>query len=325
MCTSIFQIAVDGTHVLARTMDWSTMDNRPVFVPRNYSWQSDFDHQEHVNKYALVGSGFQLKNRIDLSEGVNEWGLTAQKLTFANGSQHAEARRNDIVQLAPYEFQFWLLGNFRSVADVEAHIDEVELMADTFSDRKYGQSELHFAVADKTGRMVAIEPTELPMRVVNNPLGVLTNVPNFERQIERLQTYMEFTPDFLAGQVPLNTAKVTTGNLSGKSIPPGSYSPSSRFIRAAYFKERANQPLDEDGAIISSWHLLDGVAVPRNTDHQQTYSVYRAAAACESRTFYFEPYNRESIVKLQLTDDMLAWTQPVFYDVTDALTVTSVK
>ncbi|MCF6419397.1 MAG: linear amide C-N hydrolase [Furfurilactobacillus sp.] len=325
MCTSIFQIACDGTHVLSRTMDWPTLDVRPTFVPRNYEWQSDFDHRVHKNQYAIVGSAFQLPHRIDMSDGVNEWGLTAQKLTFANGSKRAVERRDDKVQLAPYEFAFWLLGNFRSVAEIEAHIDEVELMADTYSDRKYGQSELHFAVADRTGRMVAIEPTIMPMRIVDDPLGILTNVPNFEKQIDRLTDYMEFTPEFLAGQVPLNTAKVTTGNLSGKSIPPGSYSPSSRFIRAAYFKERANQPFNEDDAIISSWHLLDGVAVPRNTDHQQTYSVYRAAAVCESRTYYFEPYNRESIVKLQLTDDMLAWQKPVFYDVADELQVTSVR
>ncbi|GAB6092776.1 linear amide C-N hydrolase [Furfurilactobacillus curtus] len=321
MCTSIFQIAVDGTHVLSRTMDWPTLDNTPAFVPRGYQWQSDFDHRQYTNQYAMVGGAFQRPERIDLSDGVNEWGLTAQKLTFANGFKHAEIKRTDRVQLAPYEFAFWLLGNFHSIAEIEAHINEIELMADTFSDHKFGRPELHFAVADRTGRMVAIEPTTIPMRIVDDPLGILTNVPNFERQIDRLNDYMTFTPAFLAEQVPLNTAKVTTGNLSGKSIPPGSYSPSSRFIRAAYFKERANQPLDEAGAIISSWHLLDGVAVPRNTDHQQTYSVYRAAAVCESRAYYFEPYNRETITKLQLTDDMLTWKEPVFYPVENDLTV----
>ncbi|MGV0168226.1 linear amide C-N hydrolase [Furfurilactobacillus sp. WILCCON 0119] len=325
MCTSIFQIACDGTHVLSRTMDWPVLANQPAFIPRNYQWESDFDGQTHTNRYAMVGSAFQDGHRIDLSDGVNEWGLTAQKLTFANGAELAVSRRDDRVQLAPYEFVFWLLGQFRSVDEVIDHLADVQLMAATYSNRDYGRPELHFAVADRTGKMVAIEPTTIPMRVVADPLGILTNVPNFERELDRLGQYVTFTPDFLAGTVPLNTPKVTTGNLSGKAIPPGSYSPSSRFIRAAYFKERADQPADEAAAIVSSWRLLDGVAVPKNTDHQQTYSVYRAAAVCESRTLYFEPYHRGALVKLQLTTEMLSWTTPVFYPVADELTVMSLN
>ena len=116
----------------------------------------------------------------------------------------------------------------------------------------------------------------MPMRIIENPLGIVTNVPHFERQIERLKDYVNFTDEFNQGQVPLNTAKVTTGNLSGKSIPSGSYSPGARFIRAAYFKERANQPIDETQAIVSSWHLLDSVSVPRNINrHIQSIGPLR--------------------------------------------------
>ncbi|BAP86480.1 choloylglycine hydrolase [Paucilactobacillus hokkaidonensis JCM 18461] len=325
MCTSILQIAKDGVHVLSRTMDWPTLENSPLFVPRGFKWQTVFDHRNYQNKYALIGGGSMKRGRIDVSDGVNEFGLCAQKLTFANGAQLVDERHTDKIQLAPFEFIFWVLGNFKSVLEIEEHISEVELMSEKFSDWKYGKPELHFSMVDETGRIVVIEPTQNPMRIIENPLGIVTNSPHFERQLERLDKYVDFTPAFKAGEVPLNTPKVTTGNLSGKSTPPGSYSPGSRFIRAAYFKERADQPVDEQAAIISSWHLLESVSVPRNTAHQQTFSVYRAATVAESRSYYFQSYNRGEITKLQLKPEMLSWTELRIYSVADELTVNNLN
>lgn len=121
--------------------------------------------------------------------------------------------------------------------------------------------------------------------------------------------------------MPINVPKVTTGKLSGKATPPGSYSPGARFLRAAYLKERADQPADEAEAIITSWHLLDSVTVPQNLTHQQTFSVYRAATVAESRSYYFQSYHQGEMSKLQLTDDMLTATEAVVYNVPDELTV----
>lgn len=321
MCTSILQIAKDGTHLLSRTMDWYRMGSMPLFTPRDYSWKSVYDHHEYKNKYALIGGGGPHDDEVDVSDGINEWGLSVQKLTFSNGSILSTQRNSEKTQLAPFELPFYLLGNFKSVAEIEAYLSEIELMTDEFADQAYGHPELHFTVLDKTGRIVVIEPTKQPMEVRNNPLGILTNSHNFEKQINQLEDYMEFTPAFKAGTVPLNTPKVTTSNFSGKKVPTGSFTPGSRFIRAAYDKERANIPANEDEAVISSWHLLNSVSVPKSTDHQRTYSIYRAATSSESLSYYFEPYDRMSIVKLQLTPEMLNWTKPKFYSVINDLVV----
>ena len=169
MCTSIYQVTLDKTHLLARTMDWPKLAVSPLFVPRQFKWATAFDHRVYTNKYAMVGGGSLSATRIDVSDGVNENGLMAQKLTFANGAHYDDERDQNKVQLAAYEFIFWLLGNFRTVAEIEEHLDEVELMSEKNSDTKYGNPELHFAVADQTGRIVVIEPTRNPLRVVENP------------------------------------------------------------------------------------------------------------------------------------------------------------
>lgn len=321
MCTSIFQIAKDGAHVLSRTMDWPQLENSPMFVPRNYRWHSAFNRHLIQNKYAFIGGGELSNKRTDVADGVNEFGLSAQKLTFGNGAKFVDDIDNDKVQIAPFEFVFWLLGNFKSVADMVAHIDQIQLMSEKNSVVKYGNPELHYAVTDTTGAIVVVEPTTWPMKIVANPLGVVTNSPYFEQQIKQLEKYVEFKPEFKSGTIGINVPKVTTGKLSGKATPPGAYSPGARFLRAAYLKERADQPGDEDEAIITSWHLLDSVTVPKNLTHQKTFSVYRAATVSESRSYYFQAYHQGSITKLKLTDDMLTLTEPIVYDVPDKLAV----
>ncbi|MBU7568590.1 linear amide C-N hydrolase [Weissella hellenica] len=321
MCTSILQIAKDGTHVLSRTMDWPKLENSPMFVPRKYRWHSSFNRHLIQNKYAFIGGGELSSKRTDIADGVNEFGLSAQKLTFGNGAKFVDNIDDEKVQIAPFEFVFWLLGNFKSVDDMVSHIDQIQLMSDQNSVIKYGNPELHYAVTDTTGAIVVVEPTTWPMKIVANPLGIVTNSPYFNQQIKQLEKYVEFKPEFKAGTIGINVPKVTTGKLSGKSTPPGAYSPGARFLRAAYLKERADQPNDENEAIITSWHLLDSVTVPQNLRHQQTFSVYRAATVSESRSYYFQSYHQGSITKLQLTDEMLTLTEPIIYEVPDELSV----
>lgn len=325
MCTSIYQVTLDHTHLLARTMDWPVLAVSPLFIPRNFKWQSVYDHRVYQNKYALVGGGSLSASRVDVSDGVNEYGLMAQKLTFDNGAQLVDEPDRSKVQLAAYEFAFYVLGNFKSVADLVDHLGEVELMSDVNNEIKFGKSEMHFAVADRTGRVVVVEPTTQPMRVIENPLGVVTNSPDFDHELKQMEKYVDFTPAFRDGRVPLNTPRVTTGRLSGKTNPPGYYSPSARFIRAAYLRERSDVPRDKVSGIASEFHLLDSVTVPQNRRHQPTYSVYRSVTVAEGREYYFQSYHRGDTTKLQLTDEMLTWTKPKVFNVPDRLSVRELK
>lgn len=39
MCTSIYQVTLDHTHLLARTMDWTNLAVSPLFVPRQFGYR----------------------------------------------------------------------------------------------------------------------------------------------------------------------------------------------------------------------------------------------------------------------------------------------
>lgn len=313
MCTSIGVVTQDGYHLMGRTMDWDTLKVAPVFLPRHYAWQTIFDHRTYVTDYAMVGGGFVSPDRIDVSDGVNEAGLVVQKLTFDHGGHLSEERRSDKIQLAAFELAPYLLGRFATIAEIKEHIAEIELMSDRNSDIKYGHAEQHYAVMDRTGAMAVIEPSTAPLKVRDNPLGVLTNYPNFEGQIQKMHDYVDFTPEYLAERVPRNSFHVTTGKLRGKKTPPGAYSPSARFIRAAYMKEFADQPANLAEGVATTSHLLDTVTVPKSLGHRPTFSVYRSISVSETLTYYFQAYGQLTMTALTLTPEMAARTTAQVY------------
>lgn len=324
MCTSILQLAQDGTHLFSRTMDWHELESGPVFSPRNYQWVRNFDGQTVTNRYAIIGVGRGKEAAIDMSDGVNEWGLSVQKLTFRNGTHLYDDPRPETQQLAPYELPFYLMGNFKSVAEIIENLPEISLMSGKHAQIPYGYPELHYAATDRTGRCVIIEPTVQPMNVIENPLGVVTNAFDFAHQVEQLGDYINLRADLQTTAPSKVAAQSGTGRFAGKKVPTSAYTPTGRFIRAAYYRDKTDQPKNEQEAVISSWHLLNSVTVPKLSRYQQTYSVYRSATCLESRSYYFEPYHRLGITKYQLTDEMLNWEHPHFYDIDDQLHLTEV-
>lgn len=317
MCTSVSVISEDGTHVMGRTMDWYDLYVKPMYVPREYQWKSAFDNKKYTNKYAIVGGGFQDNNYIDLSDGVNECGLMAQKLTFSNGAQLVDDKHDDKIQLEAYEFVTYILGNFSSVTEVEENIEKIELMSNVINNTKHGGSELHFSLSDESGRNIVVEPSQHPMRIIDNPLGVVTNMPKFERQLAKLENYMEFTDEFKENSIKYGNFHVTTGKLGGKKTPPGSYSPSQRFIRASYLKELVDMPKTRDEAASLVFGILDTVSIPKSKAHRPTYTVYRAVTVSEDRTYYYQANGQATVSGIKLDEELVQNTEPIVFNVSN--------
>ncbi|MFC4652568.1 choloylglycine hydrolase family protein [Lactococcus nasutitermitis] len=286
MCTSIQMKAKDGSLLLARTMDWHYFDASVLELKAGHFWHSFYDGKRLINPYAVLGVGhISADNHLDISDGINEYGLAAQKLTFSRQAEYTKKASVEKLSLAPFEFVAWLLGNCRSVTDAISRLNQVELMTDTFAQIKYGQADLHFVLTDRTGRLISIEPLGGRLIVKENPVGVVTNAPIFEREVEKLADYM----DVSSARKELN--KISSGNFSGKLVFPGGFTPTSRFIRAAVLKERAVIPENEQENLIETWHILNAVTVPKSDGRSGTYTIYRSAVDVQSRTLYFEAYD----------------------------------
>lgn len=297
MCTSIQMRAQDKSLLFARTMDWHHFTAAPLYLPTDYKWHSVYNGQGIQNSYAILGVGRASSEwHADISDGVNTAGLAVQKLTFSNHSDYQNETISQKTALAPFEFVLWALGNCSSVADLTNRIEEVQLMSDKFSQLKYGRNDLHFAATDPTGQMISIEPQNGTLKIIPNRIGVVTNAPDFEKEIPKLAPYMDLT----ASSNQLN--RISTGNFSGKLVFPGGFTPTSRFIRATILKERAIIPKNQQENVSETWHILNAVTVPKSDGRSDTYTVYRSAVEVKSRTLYFEAYHDLGIRSYQFLD-----------------------
>ena len=83
MCTSIKMQAADESIVFARTMDWHSFIPEALVLPQNYQWKSVYNNRNISNVYTILGVGRNIPDlHADISDGVNDFGLSVQKLTF---------------------------------------------------------------------------------------------------------------------------------------------------------------------------------------------------------------------------------------------------
>lgn len=319
MCTTILQTANDGSHVFSRTMDWKSLQAGPIFVPRDFKWQSDFNNQNFKNKYAILGTGKKRQFEIDISDGINERGLSVQKLTFSHGAILDKKLSDNHIGLAPFELPFYLLGMYGSVIEVLQNIADIQLMVGENAVRKYENPHLHYALTDETGRFIILEPNQSPLKVIENNYGVVTNAVNFANQVQQLADYLNVRSD-LAEQKML-PQKISDGSFAAKKVPTSAYTPTGRFLRAVYYRERADVAQDETENIISSWHILNSVVVPKSKSYQTNYTVYRVAYGVESRRYFFESYNSLRPIQLRLTNEMAMRKSLKIYEIADRLSL----
>ena len=94
--------AADESIIFARTMDWHSFIPEALVLPQNYQWKSVYNNRNISNVYTILGVGRNIPDlHADISDGVNDFGLSVQKLTFSNHSEYAEYAHEDKLQLAP--------------------------------------------------------------------------------------------------------------------------------------------------------------------------------------------------------------------------------
>lgn len=292
MCTSVQMHALDGTSLFARTMDWHPFNPKVLTIPKQYQWASTANPAKILtNTFKIMGVGQDIPNlHADISDGINEYGLAVQKLTFTKPFQNEPTIfQNHKISLAPFEVVTWLLGNCRSVNDVLNHLESLQIIPD--HDKQHailGQS-LHYTLTDPTGKLINLEPMGTELKVVQNPIGVVTNSANLQREIDKLDQYM----DFSLPSTHLNA--IASDNFNGKHAMPGGFNPTARFIRATILKEHAITPANREENLIETWHILNSVTVPKSHARSDTYTIYRSAVDLTSRRLYFQKYEDLSI------------------------------
>ena len=258
-CTDFALKAKDNTVVNGRSMEFPVdLKSEVLIVPRGVQHvATDNKGISWTSKYGFLGiNAFGLKDSF--VEGFNEKGLTVGGLMFT-GAQYQKAAPGRSV---PVDLLCtWILGNYATVDEVKAALPKV-----TFCDtniKKLKGMGMHFAMHDTAGKNLVIEFIGGQMKVYDNPIGVMTNRPEFDWQLTNLRNYINLDHQDMDTRM-LDGVKIeSTGVGSGMLGLPGDWTPPSRFVRITICKDASLKPSNAKEAINLAEHLLNIVDIPK--------------------------------------------------------------
>ena len=261
MCTSLTLTAADGTHLLARTMDFPNVDPwKPTILETRTEWRPILG-EPHTSKYRIVGSARHLNGHYLFGDGLNSQGLSCAELYFPNRVHYYDEPQAGMTNLTPQDFILWVLSQHSTIAEVAADLENVALIGKVW----YAENKVypfHWLLADKTGATAVLEPTTHSLTLISDPLNVLTNTPELANHIERVNNFLDTDVAHLQD----SASQWLTEN---KPLPEGPI-PTNRFIRTTINLWGQPQPATAHDAIARAESILQQVIIPRQAGKQPT-------------------------------------------------------
>lgn len=277
MCT-----AISDKNLFGRTLDVEEdYGQQIVLSPRNY--------KKIGNKYAIFGVALIAGDYPLYFDGTNEKGLSAAGLNYP-GNAFYNVKKEGKVNLAPFEFLPYILGNFESVEEVKKESEKINITDTHFSD-ELKNTPMHWIVSDEKDS-ITIEPTREGLKIYDNPVGVLTNNPPFDIQLFGLSRYMG-----LSAKAPENTFSYKINlNIYSRGMGaiglPGDLSSPSRFVRAVFAKYNIIYEKGEE--ITRFFHILGSVCQQKGCVITETgeyeYTLYENCYDRKSLKLYYKTY-----------------------------------
>lgn len=317
MCTALSLQSSQKENFFGRTMDFS-YDIEPglYIIPRNYQWNNVVLLKRYHNCYSFIGIGQETGGMSGFFDGVNEEGFAAAALYFpgyADYDIHVNVANKEPV--ASFDFLYYILGRCDSVATLKNICKYLYIVGlpDTVTQTA---APLHWIAADRSGASVVVEQTENGLEVLDNPIGVMANSPNFAWHMTNLRNYMTASntqeEEALWGDVRLTPF----GQGGGTSALPGGYTSPERFVRTAFMKTHVHEPDHKVEAILTCFHIMEAVSIPkgivytdRGVPDYTKYTAFMNTSTCE---YYFRTYENSQIAVAGLRDYDMNYATPIF-------------
>ncbi len=189
MCTAVTYKTKD--FYFGRTLDYEfSYGDEITITPRNY--EIKFRHQKEIkNHYAIIGMAYVTENYPLYYDAINEKGLCIAGLNFVGNAHYNEqVESND--NIAQFEFIPWILSQCTTVKQAKKLIENMNFINEPFNEN-LPLAQLHWIISDST-ESITVESVKEGIKIYNNPVGVLTNNPPFDKQMFELNNYMNLSP-----------------------------------------------------------------------------------------------------------------------------------
>ncbi|MYL83218.1 linear amide C-N hydrolase [Desulfovibrio aerotolerans] len=293
-CTSIRMKTAQGQVFYARTMEYGQdLGSNVLIVPKGTPLVGTLPDGSpkglrYKAKYGFVG--MNAFNSNILIDGINEKGLMVGGLLFPGyaGYEPYTATKSGST-LAQFDLVDWLLAQCATVADVRREIAKVRVCQGptTFTGVPIGELALHHTIHDATGASIVLEYVGGKLNIYDNPLGVLTNSPDFPW----MRTFLSNTVNLSAVNVPAldlpGYVVRQTGQGSGMLGLPGDFTPPSRFVRMVALTQSALPATGPDAGLALAMTIIGNVDIPKGAVREKDatgteYDVTQWAVAADT-------------------------------------------
>ncbi len=269
-CTAIVVTDLKGNAYHARTMEFSfqlpsSLTYFPVGTRIESATPSGNQGLTFNTKYAILGMtipAVTTAKQALVIEGANDQGLSVSANEFNNSSAPPVGTNPSII-LSGADFGAWLLGNFKTVAEVKSAMqdDKVEFWLPKIPMVDNMVLPLHYAITDKAGNGLVVEFQNGKKQVYDNPVNVLTNGPEFSWHLTNLNNYTQNNINQNTGQ--LGKLKLATED-SGIALStlPSAQTSAGRFVKSAFYANYVRKAKTPDEAILTLGHLINNFDRP---------------------------------------------------------------
>lgn len=304
MCTTV-GFSYEHGFVFGRTLEMGVrLDHQVLYVPKNHKGFIKEDEVAFDSRYAVIGTSFL--NMAAFGDGINEVGLMGSNNLLPGYASYSSAPAEGKINLTISSAFNYLLSRCKDVEDVRTEAEKLNILEQGPS----GESTpggMHFFFMDAAGKGLVLEPKEGRLLVYDNPYGVLTNAPEFPWHTTNLKNYMNLQPENIEQRLWNDTPLTKFGEGSGLTGLPGDFSPTSRFVRAAFFVSETPKNLKRRAAILQGFRILSQSDIPTGsvTDPAKGYSdetLYTSMMDTEKRGYFVKCHDNINIQSFYLDD-----------------------
>lgn len=302
-------------HYFGRNLDLEYSYHEQVAVtPRNDPL--NFRRMGTIGKHpAIIGMAFVVDGFPLYYDAMNEKGVGMAGLNFPGNCDFREpAEGKDNV--ASFELILWVLAQCASTAEARELLSRVNITNDKFSE-KLPPNPLHWMIADGKD-VIVVEQTKSGLAIYDDPVGVMTNNPTFDMQMNRLADFRNLTADqgecrFAPG---LELGAYSRG--MGAVGLPGDLSSASRFAKVAFTKMNSVSDDSESASISQFFHILGSVEQQRGCCRlgKDSYelTIYSSCCNLDMGIYYYTTYENSQISAVDMHREDLDGDKVVAYD-----------
>ena len=273
-CTALMITDTSGMAYSGKTMEFSEpLPLAMTYVPSGTEMISlaagGGDGMRFTTRYAILGGATPAAAQPGAHQGMmveaaNDQGLSISTNALPGSSNPDDIGTDAAKQLSATDLGNWALGSFASVAELKAALaaGDVKVWLPKLAFLGNVEFPMHLIFFDKKGEGIVVEFMHGKMNVHDNPVGVVTNWPEFPWHLANLNNYA-FLDNMDRNKGQFGKLKVTAPD-SGNALAalPSTQISAGRFVKAAYYTTFTKKPKNAGEAVVMLGHILNNFDRP---------------------------------------------------------------